>query len=84
MNCALSGTFVTEAELPKGMATADGDCALGCRSASALQLDALPLSWVLGLGSWGRRGDWVLGLEVSQRAGSWVLGLGAAGGRTLE
>ena len=39
---------------------------------------------VLGLGSWGRRGDWVLGLEVSQRAGSWVLGLGAAGGRTLE
>ena len=41
----------------------------------------LPLTWVLGLGSWGRRGDWVLGLGVSQRAGSWVLGLGAARGR---
>ena len=40
-----------------------------------------PLAWVLGLGSWGRRGDWVLGLGVSQRAGSWVLGLGSAGGR---
>ena len=49
MNCALSGTFVTEAELPKGMATADGDYALGCRSASALQLDARKLAGLVAL-----------------------------------
>ena len=35
--------------VPKGMATADGDYALGCRSASALQLDARKLAGLVAL-----------------------------------
>jgi hypothetical protein len=40
MQRAFPGTFVTEAELLKRIAAADGDCALGSRSVSASQLDA--------------------------------------------
>ena len=69
MNCALSGTFVTEAELPKGMATADGDCALGCRSASALQLDARKLAGLVALSEdLGHDGSERLNVEPLQPA----------------
>ena len=60
MNCALSGTFVTEVELLKRIATADGDCALGSRSVSASQLDAYKLAGLVALSK-------DLGYDGSQR-----------------
>ena len=60
MNCALSRTFVTEAELLKRIATADGDCALGSRSVSASQLDAYKLAGLVALSK-------DLGYDGSQR-----------------
>ena len=47
--CALAGIFMTKAELQKGMATADGDCALGNRSVSALPLGARKLAGLVAL-----------------------------------
>jgi hypothetical protein len=60
MNCALSRTFVTEAELLKRIATADGECALGSRSVSASQLDAYKLAGLVALSK-------DLGYDGSQR-----------------
>ena len=69
MESALAGNFLTEAELPKGMANTDGDCALGCRSASALQLDARILAGLVALSKdLGHDGSERLNVEPLQPA----------------
>ena len=69
MESPLAGNFLTEAELPKGMANTDGDCALGCRSASALQLDARILAGLVALSKdLGHDGSERLNVEPLQPA----------------